>query len=354
MRIAGVDVPRRRGVSGYLGRLSLRGWAAGGQSVQIPRNLSWRPQKVPGYDSRRVRKCQATKRHVSIHATEQQAWTIEAVLRWAADDFRSRGTDSPRLDAELLLAHAIGSTRINLVVESKRGLEPAELGRFRELVRRRRAREPVAYILGHREFYGRIFRVDSRVLIPRPDTETLIDVALHRTRGVALSMRALDLCTGSGCVAITLARERPTSRVLGTDISDAAIVVARDNALRLGAYNTAFATGDLFSAVVAPLQFDVIVANPPYVPSGEITTLAPEIRDYEPRAALDGGFEGLTTLRRIVADARGFLARSGVLAVEVGAGEAAAALELFERAGFVDLEVARDCGRIERVVSGVL
>jgi release factor glutamine methyltransferase len=291
---------------------------------------------------------------VSIHATEPQPWTIEAVLQWAADDFRSRGTDGPRLDAELLLAHAIGSTRIKLVLESKRPLDPAELGRFRELVRRRRAREPVAYILGYREFYGRTFRVDGRVLIPRPDTETLIDVALHRTRGVSLSMRALDLCTGSGCVAITLARERPTSHVLGTDISDAAIGLARENALRLGAYNAAFATGDLFSAVVAPRPFDVIVANPPYVPSSEIAALAPEVRDYEPRAALDGGSEGLATLRRLVADARGYLARSGVLAVEVGAGEAAAAVELFERAGFVDLEIARDCGRIERVVSGVL
>ncbi len=291
---------------------------------------------------------------MSIHATEPQAWTIEAVLRWAADDFRSRGTDSPRLDAELLLAHALGSTRIKLLLESKRPLEPAELGRFRELVRRRRAREPVAYILGYREFYGRTFRVDGRVLIPRPDTETLIDVALHRTRGISLSMRALDLCTGSGCVAITLARERPTSHVLGTDISDAAIALARENALRLGAYNTAFATGDLFSAVGAPRPFDVIVANPPYVPSGEIAALAPEIREYEPRGALDGGAEGLALLARVVAGAPSHLARSGVLAVEVGAGEAPAVAGLFARAGFTAIETARDCGRVERVVSGVL
>jgi release factor glutamine methyltransferase len=291
---------------------------------------------------------------VSIDASEPQVWTIEAVLRWAADDFRTRGIDTPRLDAELLLAHAIASTRIKLVLESKRPLEPAELGRFRELVRRRRAREPVAYILGYREFYGRTFRVDARVLIPRPDTETLIDVALHRTRGISLSMRALDLCTGSGCVAITLARERPTSHVLGTDIRDGAIAVARENALRLGAYNTAFATGDLFSAVAPPSRFDLIVANPPYIPSGEVATLAPEIRDHEPRGALDGGSEGLALLARVVAGAPSHLARSGVLAVEVGAGEAPAVAGLFARAGFTAIESARDCGRIERVVSGVL
>lgn len=291
---------------------------------------------------------------MSIPASEPQVWTIEAVLRWAADDFRARGMDSPRLDAELLLAHAISSTRIKLVLESKRPLEPSELARFRELVRRRRAREPVAYILGHREFYGRSFRVDRRVLIPRPDTETLVEVALRRTHALSLSMRALDLCTGSGCVAITLARERPTSRVLGTDVSNAAIEVARENALRLGAYNTAFAAGDLFSAVGARLCFDVIVANPPYVPSSEVPSLAPEIRDYEPRGALDGGAEGLATVRRLVAGARPHLARLGTLAVEVGAGEAPAVASLFKEAGFASIEIARDCGRIERVVSGML
>ncbi len=292
---------------------------------------------------------------MSIHASEPQVvWTIEAVLRWAADDFRARGVESPRLDAEVLLAHALSSTRIKLVLESKRPLEPAELARFRDLVRRRRAREPVAYIVGSREFYGRSFRVDARVLVPRPDTETLVDVALVRTRRVSLSMRALDLCTGSGCVAITLARERPTAQVLATDISDAALAVARDNALRLGAYNTAFASGDLFSAVGPGRRFDVIVTNPPYVPSFEIDTLAPDVRDHEPRAALDGGPDGLAILRRVVVGAAGYLTTPGVLAVEVGAGEAEAAAALFERAGFTDIETTRDYGRIERVVSGVL
>ncbi len=281
-------------------------------------------------------------------------WTIETVLRWAADDFRSRGIESPRLDAELLLGRAISSTRIELIVEAKRALEEAELSRFRELVKRRRAREPVAYILGEREFYGRIFRVDRRVLVPRPDTETLVDAALERTRPLSMSMRALDLCTGSGCVAITLARERPTSLVFATDVSEDALAVARDNALRLGAYNVAFGRGDLFEAVDAARRFDLVTANPPYIAPGEIASLMPDVRDHEPRLALVAEEDGLAVLRQIVSRAAGHLARDGVLALEVGFGLAPAVRELFERAGFDDVRVRRDHARVERVVSGAL
>jgi len=287
-------------------------------------------------------------------ASQPQTWTIESVLRWATDDFRSRGIDSPRLDAELLLAHALSSTRIALIVDAKRPLEGDELVRFRELVKRRRTREPVAYILGQREFYGRTFRVDRRVLVPRPDTETLVEVALDRTRRVSLSMRALDLCTGSGCVAISLARERPTSGVAASDISEDALAVARSNALRLGAYNVGFGCGDLFAAVPPGRRFDLITANPPYIAEDEMASLQPEIREHEPRLALLGGADGLAMLARVVRDAPAHLAAEGILAVEVGAGEAPAVAELFVRSGFVDIERKRDYARIERVVSGVL
>lgn len=281
-------------------------------------------------------------------------WTIETVLRWAADDFRSRGIESPRLDAELLLGRAISSTRIQLIMDAKRALEEPELTRFRALVKRRRAREPVAYILGEREFYGRIFRVDRRVLIPRPDTETLVDAALERTRPLSMSMRALDLCTGSGCVAITLARERPTSLVLATDMSQDALAVARDNALRLGAYNVAFRHGDLFEAVDPIRRFDLVTANPPYIPPGEVPSLMPDVRDHEPRLALVAEEDGLAILRRIVSRAAGHLAQAGVLALEVGFGLAPAVRDLFEREGFVDVRVRRDHARVERVVTGAL
>ena len=281
-------------------------------------------------------------------------WTIDEVLRWAAEDFRARGLPTARLDAELLLAHALSTTRVQLVVDSKRPLDAAELTRFRELVKRRRAREPVAYLLGRREFYGRTFRVDRRVLVPRPDTEVLVDVAMDRTRHVSMAMRALDVCTGSGCVAITLARERPTSRVVATDVHVDALDVARDNAHRLGAYNVAFRLGDLFGAVDPAWRFDLVTANPPYVPTGEMAALPADVHDHEPRAALDGGEDGLALVRLIVEGASAHLAAGGVLAIEVGAGEAEAVAALLRRRGFAAIACRRDYGGIERVVSGVL
>ncbi len=287
-------------------------------------------------------------------ASQPQEWTIETVLRWATDDFRARGIDSPRLDAELLLGRVLSYSRIQLIADAKRVLEPGELAGFRDLVKRRRAREPTAYILGEREFYGRKFRVDRRVLIPRPDTETLVEVALDRTRDRSMSMRALDLCTGSGCVAITLARERRTSLFMATDVSRDALVVARGNAMRLGAYNVAFREGDLFAAVNPPMRFDLVTANPPYVTDADMNALQPEIRDYEPRGALAGGVDGLSVVRLIVSQARAHLASGGRLALEVGFGEAPAAAALLAAAGFREIEVRRDYGKVERVVSGVL
>lgn len=283
-----------------------------------------------------------------------RVWTIESVLAWAADDFQSRDLDTPRLDAELLLVHALSASRVELIIDSKRPLTTAELGRFRALVQRRRMHEPIAYILGSREFYGRDFRVDRRVLIPRPDTEALVEVALARTRTLSLSMTALDLCTGSGCVAITLARERPTTRVFATDLSDDAISVARDNALRLGAYNVAFRVGDLFAAIDDSQRFDLVTANPPYIGSDELDSLMADVRDHEPRLALDGGERGVALLQKIVTGAPAHLANGGVLAVEVAAGQASSVCDFFRLAGLSDIEVRRDYGRVERVVSGVL
>jgi release factor glutamine methyltransferase len=279
---------------------------------------------------------------------------VESLLRWATEDFRARGIENPRLDAELLLCRALGTTRIQLIVDAKRALAESELAAMRELVKRRRAREPVAYILGEREFFGRTFRVDRRVLVPRPDTETLVSVALARTRTVSMATRALDLCTGSGCVAVTIARERPTSLVFASDASADALAVARDNALRLGAYNVAFRQGDLYAAVEGAWRFDLVTANPPYIPSAEIASLMPDVRDHEPRLALEGGADGLALVRRIVAEAPAHLAPGGVLALEVGAGQAPAVGALLAGAGLGDVAVDRDYARIERVVSGVL
>lgn len=279
-------------------------------------------------------------------------------MKWATDDFRTRGIESPRLDAEVLVGHALGLDRTRVIIESMRPLEPGELTLLRDLVKRRRTHEPIAYLRGHREFYGRSFKVDPRVLIPRPDTEALVEVALERSNHVSLSARVLDLCTGSGCVAITLARQRPTSRVVATDLSADALGVARENARLLGAYNVAFREGDLFGALegasrLLPTTFDLITANPPYIPSGDIEGLMADVRDFEPRLALDGGADGLDLVRRIVAEAPRFLDPDGVLAMEIGAGEAEATAAIYTEHGFRDVAIARDYGKIERVVSGV-
>lgn len=293
------------------------------------------------------------------HEAQTEVWTIRRVLTWAADDLRKRGSSSPRLDAELLLCLVLRVDRIGLLIDADRPLARAELTRYRELHQRRRAGEPVAYLLGVREFYGRPFRVDRRVLIPRPDTEALVEVALERTRRVSLSARVLDLCTGSGCVAISLGRERPTTRVLGADLSRDALVVAQENAVRLGAVNCGFVVSDVFAtfatfgASAGRARFDLITANPPYLTEAEIPDLAVDIRAYEPALALTGGSDGLAVLRRVVADAPPFLDEGGLLAVEIGADQGEAVRGLFAAAGYRDVETRRDYGAHERVVSGL-
>ena len=293
-------------------------------------------------------------------AERPKIWTLGAVAKWATDDFRLRGLPSPRLDAEILVAYALGITRMQVLVDATRPLAPEELARLRELVKRRRSHEPIAYLRGEREFYGLNFRVDRRVLVPRPDTETLVHAALSRTARVALGGRILDLCTGSGCVAITLARQRPTADVYATDLSADALAVARGNAQRLGAYNVAFLEGDLFQPLsvarlpFSPTRFELVVANPPYIPTAECMDLMADVRDFEPRMALDGGPDGLAFYRRIIEEAPAFLARSGVLALEVGHGQADPVAELLRARGFGSIEKSLDLARIERVVSATL
>ena len=280
-------------------------------------------------------------------------WTISSVLRWATQDFTQRGVPSPRLDAELLLAAVLHVDRIRLIVDAKRVLEPDELTAYRASIQRRRAGEPVAYILGQREFFGLPIRVDARVLIPRPDTEILVEAALGRTTERSMYGRALDLCTGSGCVAIAFAKARPTWRMTALDLSAAALSVARNNAERAGAvWGMRFVQGDLFDALGPGERFELITANPPYIPSAEIAGLDPGIRDFEPRLALDGGEDGLSLVRRIIAEAPERLAAQGVLAVEVGAGQSAEVRDLFAGAAFEQIELHRDYGGHERVVSG--
>jgi len=282
-----------------------------------------------------------------------ETWTIARVLGWATEDFKARGLESARLDAELLLCEALATDRVKLIVEGQRPLEAAELSRYRDLIKRRRSGEPVAYILGRREFFGLQFRVDRRALIPRPDTEALLEVALARTRHEYMFGNVLDLCTGSGCVAIAFAKQRPTWRVTALDACEDAIALAVENATRLGAvFGIRFGVGDLTEPLAESERFDLVTANPPYIPSADIASLDPSIRDFEPRAALDGGPDGLAIVRRVVSESAPRLVPGGILAVEVQYDQSDRVAELFGGAGLTDIERRRDYGGHERVVSG--
>jgi release factor glutamine methyltransferase len=284
--------------------------------------------------------------------TTEDVWSIRRVLSWATEDLKKRGNDSARLDAELLLGRVLKLDRIGLIMQSERPLAPAELNGFRELFKRRRLGEPVAYLLGEREFFGISLRVDARVLIPRPDTERLVEVALERTRERSMLGTALDLCTGSGCVAIAFARARPTWRVAGVDISPEALAVARDNAHRTGAIrNLRLLEGSLF-APVPEQRFDLITANPPYIPSGELAELPVDVRGFEPQLALDGGLDGLDLVREIAARASEHLNPGGLLALEICADQGPRATEILRQHGYAEVELARDLGGRDRVVSG--
>jgi release factor glutamine methyltransferase len=288
-----------------------------------------------------------------VSEPQAEPWSIKRVLAWATDDFRRRGNKSARLDAELLLGEALGFDRIKLIVEAERPLAEAELGRYRELIKRRRNGEPIAYILGRREFFALPLRVDRRVLIPRPDTEVLVETALSGTRARHLYGRMLDLCTGSGCVAIAFAKERPTWRVTAVDLSPDAAALARENTLRAGVvHNLGVLEGDLFAPLPEAAEFELITANPPYIPSGDIAGLEADVRDFEPHLALDGGADGLSIIRRLLEQAPRYLAPGGLIALEVGFDQAPAVAALFEAAGFVDVARSKDLAGVERVVSG--
>ena len=275
------------------------------------------------------------------------------MLVWCTEDFRKRGLDSPRLDAELLVAHALGVDRVRLYLDFERPLVPDERAAIRALVERRRRREPVAYILGERAFYGRMFKVSPAVLVPRPDSETLIERALELLPP-ADAARVLDVGTGSGCLGLTLAAERPAAHVTLVDISADALGMARQNGEQLDlGERVAFVQSDLFASVSVPAPgFDLIVSNPPYIPSRDVDQLMPDVLQHEPRLALDGGRDGLDCIRPLVRGAHERLKPGGTVLIELGIGQSEAGLELLRAAGFEQVVAHRDLNRIPRVIEG--
>jgi release factor glutamine methyltransferase len=263
--------------------------------------------------------------------------TARDALESALVPFEAAGLQTPRLDAQVLLAHVLGVDRSALFLSPGRELTPDEAGRFRDLVTRRwREREPVAYLVGTKGFRRLELAVDRRVLVPRPETEHLVEAALDLPAGA----RVVDVGTGSGAVALALKDERPDLRLVATDTSADALDVARANAQRLG-LDVEFLQGDLLEPVRGAV--DAVVSNPPYVGAG--AELAPEVARHEPVGALFAGDDGLDVVRRLVAQAR-----APFLAMEIGAGQAAAVAALCREAGFAAVDVVRDLAGIERVV----
>ncbi|MDH3654580.1 MAG: peptide chain release factor N(5)-glutamine methyltransferase [Myxococcales bacterium] len=277
-----------------------------------------------------------------------RTWTIREVLDWATEDFTGRGIESPRLDAELLVAEALGTDRVGLYLDLHRPLVDVERSSIRPLVARRREREPVAYILGHRDFYGRRFNVTNDVLIPRPDTETLVDHALECIPDDQ-PCRVLDIGTGSGAIAVTIAAERPLAIVTATDISEAALTVAADNAERLGVSDRIrLERADLLSGTE---QYDLIVSNPPYIARSEMQSLQAEVREHEPSGALEAGEDGLDIIRALLVATEAAAATGAQLLVEVGAGQAPLVADFASaHTAWNPVAVHRDLHRIERVV----
>jgi release factor glutamine methyltransferase len=272
-------------------------------------------------------------------------WTPLKLVAWTQGYFARAGVDAPRLTAELLLAHALGCDRVRLYLDFDKPLAENELGAYRELVKRRAGGEPTAYLTGRKDFFGRTFKADRRALVPRPETELLVEAALA---ALPEEGALLDLGTGSGCVAVTVALERPRARVLATDLSAEALALARENAEALGASVELF-QGDLYAPLPPELRFDVVAANPPYVPSPEVPGLAREL-SHEPALALDGGEGGLAVARRVVAGAPPRLRPGGVLAVEMHESHRESLPRLCLEAGFERAEARQDLAGLWRYV----
>lgn len=296
----------------------------------------------------------------SARSEAPSAWTPLRLLRWTADYLTGKGIERARLDAEVMLADLLGMERVGLYLNFDRPLKKDELAAFRERVRRRAAHEPVAYIVGRREFYGLDLSVDPRVLIPRPETELLVDQALNRLKedrpaealhGCA-GERLVDLGTGSGAVALALAHERPEARLWALDISEEALEAARANARRLGLEaRIQFLQGDLLAPLAGLRKtYDLIVANLPYVPRPAFADMPLDVKAFEPHPALDGGEDGLDLIRPAIHQALPLLKPGGALILEIWPSQAEAILTQARAEGYGPASVHQDLAGYDRAV----
>ncbi len=277
--------------------------------------------------------------------------TIAEVLNSATSRLEMCGVDSPRLDAEILLAHVLNCRRLNLYVDAEKILPLEKILHFNELITRRQKKIPVAYLTGSKEFFGLSFAVNDNVLIPRPDTEILTEFVGEYLRGLGGTVNFADLGTGSGAIAVSILKFVKSSRACAVDISPEALEVAKFNAAKFHVDDRIeFFCGDMFAPLTGKI-FNAVVSNPPYIPTRDLETLQAEVQS-EPKLALDGGLDGLNFYRRIINDAPNFLASGGLLAVEVGFNQSAAVKNLIVANGnFERVETLKDLANIERVVA---
>jgi release factor glutamine methyltransferase len=283
--------------------------------------------------------------------------TVIEVIKRSAEFMAKKGVDSPRLQVELLLAHLLKLRRMDLYLNFERVLTPAELESLRKLVQRRGLREPLQQIVGSTSFCGLEMTVTRNVLCPRPETEMLAEMGWEYLKAKAKGedgaekVRALDFGTGSGCLAIALAVKCPSAEITALDVSPEALAVAKDNAIRNSVESRMnFVLGDGFAALAGRGAFDLIVSNPPYIPSEEIATLDPEVRDFDPRLALDGGVDGLDFYRRLAHEAVAFLLPGGRIMLEFGAGQESAVEKLFAAQMWIVEAIKEDYSRRPRVL----
>ncbi len=285
-----------------------------------------------------------------------EIWTIGRILKWTEQYFKEKGMESPRLDAEVLLAHVLQKERIYLYVHFDEPLEAEELGQYRELIKGRVQHVPVAYLVGSREFMGLDFRVTPAVLIPRPDTEILVQAAIERLRAKRdtepeKEISFADIGTGSGAICLSVLYYTEGTRADTVDLSGEALEIGKQNAERFGlSERISFYEGDLLQPL-SGRKYQAILSNPPYIPEADLKSLAPEVREKEPRMALAGGPDGLDIYRRIVSETPDFLETGGFFAVEVGIHQAESLRELLEKDGrWKDTEILSDLAGIARVV----
>lgn len=300
-----------------------------------------------------------------------EVWTPLKLIQWTAEFFEKKGIPNPRLDAELLLARVLGCKRIDLYTGHEKKIAERDLAKYKDLIRRRSAREPLQYIIGETEFWGLKIKVTPDVLIPRPETELLVEEAIKAVTSVECPVSRkenssstrhqtpdtkhciLDIGTGSGCIAIALAKNLPGAKIVATDISKEALSLARENAELNGVVDRIeFVLADIAPWRVFEAEerrFDLVVSNPPYIPTGDFPNLQPEVRDFEPRKALDGGLDGLTVIRKILEEAPPRISPEGFLILEAGEGQAALLREKSQSLRL--LSVKKDYGGTERILT---